>query len=420
MPIRDAFCPLGMNVCSLWVFFPVEEQRMNQSTAVKQTKTTTPTQLTPEIAHNMPLNDLVKLLELKNPMVEDIVYSDPRWSEMESIDASVAFPMVPKGVLKIQRPKYRHPQCVDSNPKYIPQTDILRTVLAWWCAPSRMLSLFLFGETGTGKTEMLLWFADRMNWPVSLTAVNESLRPEKVQGSFVLFNGKTPFRYGGVAKAMKYGWVQIMDECDKGSSDFLSKLHTPAEGKPWQLDDTGEIIKPHKNFRFCATGNTNGGGDITGRYHSSLRMDEAFRRRFAFKECDYPSAAIEDSIIKNSYPMISSKTRHLMVKLAVQMRLALKAPQLESQAETPEQIQKLGLPDERLSCAFSTRILVAWADYMNIFGARNVPLKESFDFVFGNSLDEEDAPAVYAIAQRVFGIAFNRPDGSSEAVTQGK
>ncbi|EGQ7973523.1 AAA domain-containing protein [Vibrio parahaemolyticus] len=374
-----------------------------------------------ESARQMSNEQLVKLLELKNPMIEDIVYSDPRWSEMELVDAGEVFaPHIPKGMFKIARPKHRHPKCIDSNPTYIPQRDVLRSILAWWCAPTRKLSLFMFGETGTGKTEMLLWFADRMNWPVSLTAVNESMRPEKAQGSYILFNGKTPYRYGSVASAMKYGWCQIMDECDKGSGDFLSKLHTPAEYKPWQLDDTGEIITPHKNFRFCATANTNGGGDMTGRYHTSQRLDEAFRRRFAFVECDYPSAAVEDSILSASYPDISKSTRHKMIKLAGQMRLALRAPQLEAKATTPEALNKLGLPDERLSCAFSTRVLVAWADYMTIFGVKNVPLKESFDFVFGNSLDESDEPAVYSIVQRIFGESFDHPDGWNEAKTSGK
>lgn len=392
---------------------------MNTAT---NTQTTAKTNvITRQTASQMSNEQLISLLDLKNPMIEDIVYSDPRWSEMEEVDAGEAFyPHVPKGLIKVLRPKHRHPKCIKSNPNYIPQRDVLRPLLAWWCAGTRKLSMFMFGETGTGKTEMLLWFADRMNWPVTLTAVNESLRPEKGQGSYVLFGDKTPFRYGSVAKAMKYGWVQIMDECDKGSGDFLSKLHTPAEYKPWELDDTGEIIEPHKNFRFCATGNTNGGGDLTGRYHTSQRLDEAFRRRFAFIECDYPSEAIEDSIISASYSDISKKTRHRMVKLAKEMRQALRAPQLEAEAMTPEDLAKLKLPTERLGCAFSTRVLVAWADYMTIFGAKSVPIKESFDFVFGNSLDDEDKPAVHSICYRIFGDDFKNPDFDSKATTAGK
>ena len=390
---------------------------MNTATAIAQPTTV----ITHATACQMPIEQLVKLLSLKNPMVEDIVYSDPRWSEMEEVDAGdVFYPHIPKGALNVLRPKYRHPNCIDANPTYIPQMNVLRPLLAWWCASNRKLSLFMFGETGTGKTEMLLWFADRMNWPVSLTAINESMRPEKLQGSYVLHGDKTPYRYGSLAKAMKYGWCQIMDECDKGSGDLLSKLHSPAECKPWQLDDTGEIILPHANYRFCATGNTAGGGDTSGRYHTSQRLDEAFRRRFAFVECDYPSEAIEDKIISTSYPDISKKTRHMMVKLAKQMRQALRAPQLEVQATTPEALAKLDLLDERLSCAFSTRVLIAWAEYMGIFGVKNIALKESFDFVFGNSLDDEDKPAVYSIIQRIFGEAFNHPDGWTGGTESGK
>ncbi|AWK84533.1 ATP-binding protein [Photobacterium damselae] len=369
-----------------------------------------PEVITKEFAATLDMDTLVSLLERKDPEIEDVVYSDKRWQEKENVDAHDLFDIVPKGVFTLARFKYRHPKCVASNPHYIPQREVLKRMMGWWCSVNRPVSLYLYGETGTGKTEMVQYFADKMNWPLSIMQVTEYTRSDKAQGSYILHNGKTPFRYGPVSQAMKYGWCLILDELDKGNGDFLCKLHNPVEGKPMQLDDTGEIILPNVNFRCLATGNTSGGGDMTGRYLTSNRLDEAFRRRFGFIKCDYPGFDTEVQILQKRYPDITTKTVRRMCRFATEIRKALQAPEIEARCVTPEELAAAKLPSERLGCAFSTRLLVAWAEYINVFGRQFTPLIESFNFVFGESLDEEDRPAVYAILQRVFGEAINHPD----------
>jgi len=230
-----------------------------------------------------------------------------------------------------------------------------------------------------------------MNWPLEIIQVNETMRPEKLQGGFTLNNGKTSFRYGGVANAMKFGWAVLLDELDKASGDVTSKMHAPTDGKPWTLDDTGETLVAIANYRLIGTGNTSGSGDTTGRYHTSQRMDEAFKLRFAFLECDYPEPVVELKILAQ-FTGISDKTKKTMIKFATEMRKALRGD------------------GDTISCAFSTRVLVAWCHYMTFFGAKNVPLRKSFDFTFGNSLDEDDRPAVEALLQRIFGDAIDLPD----------
>ncbi len=376
-----------------------------------------PSVITKEYAHALPIDELVALLELKDPEIEDVVYSDPRWNEMVTVDAGELFDIIPKGAVRIKQRKYRHPKCVASNPFYIPQRDVLRRVLGWWCAPERPLSLYLYGETGTGKTEMIQYFADKLNWPVSIMQVTEYSRSDKAQGSYVLHNGKTPFHYGPVAQSMKYGWCLILDELDKGNGDFHCKLHNPVEGKPMQIDDTGEIILPAEGYRCVGTGNTSGGGDISGRYLTSNRMDEAFRRRFGVVKCDYPAYDIECAILtsrNNPDSPISKKTIRRMCRFATEIRKALQAPEIEAKCTTPEELASAKLPVERLGCAFSTRILVAWHQYIMVFGRQFTPLIESFNFVFGESLDEEDRPAVFAILQRIFGESINHADEWTE------
>lgn len=337
------------------------------------------------------LKELVTIYkQTRDPLIKDLINSDERWAEKETVCGSVIFgSIIPPGVLTIERHKYRHPMTPDSNPNYIVNLDVLKAMMAWWCSPMQMLSLFLFGETGTGKTEFVTYFCDKMNCPLVTLQTNESLRCEQLFGGFQLINNETVFNYGGLAAAAKYGWCFLADELDKASGDITSKLHGATDRKPVMIDDTGEVIPLHNNYRFIGTGNTSGNGNTSGRYHTSQSFDEAFKLRFAFVEVPYPEPKVELAIL-TQFEDITALTKKRMIKFANQMRNSLK--------------------DGDFSAAFSTRSLVAWCYYMQTFGAKSVPMKRSFDFAFGNSLNEDDKEVTEGLLTRIFGDDLNHPD----------
>lgn len=114
----------------------------------------------------------------------------PDFYAIEKVGGEIAFPEVfSQGeVGKVTRRVNRHPDCIQSNPDYIPDETTLRRALAWWHTPMRM-ALGLHGETGTGKTELLLYIADRLNEPVYMVKVHPALMPEDLEGNKELVNG---------------------------------------------------------------------------------------------------------------------------------------------------------------------------------------------------------------------------------------
>lgn len=202
------------------------------------------------------------------------------YNQYEEVDGSLVFPeLYQKGQISITRRKYRHSNCIESNPYYVPDETMLRRCVAWWFGLGDPLGLY--GETGSGKTELLYFIADRLNEPVYLLQVNGGLLPEMVEGKTVLENGNTFDKLGLVPEAYKNGGLIILDELDKANKPLQSWFHPIAERKPLALEFSKEIILPHDQVRIAATANTLGQGG-SERYSSSNKLDDALRGRFGW------------------------------------------------------------------------------------------------------------------------------------------
>ncbi|MEZ8029226.1 AAA family ATPase [Enterovibrio norvegicus] len=308
-------------------------------------------------------------------------------------------PFVPQNidtVIEIPVQTTKHvPRAVEG---YIPDVNLLRRAVAWFFSQHRPNFFHTYGPTGSGKTDFWLWFAARCNWPVHLVTVTPSLRPDKMQGRWMLKDGETSYSLGPVAMGMTDGGIVLLDEADKGSLDFIAKMHLPAEmTKPWSIEDTGETIYPNENFRFITTGNTNGQGDTNGLYPSSRRWDTAFRNRAYVVPVQYVEPQLEMDIIEGRYPEFRQyrKTTKSMIKFANAMRDAMLGPSRKGDIASP------------LGTAFSTRILLNWCYYIVVAGINYVPLRETLETTFMNGIDDKDRDAIEKIANQV----FNGPNG---------
>lgn len=316
------------------------------------------------------------------------------YSEMVSVKMCEVFkPFVPTTVQAvIQIPKHRHPDVPKEVSGYIPDQELLKQAVSWFCSPRRPNFFHGVGPTGSGKTDFFLWLCSRLRWPVNLVSVNPSLRPEKMQGRWVLINGETTYVYGPIADAMKYGKCALLDECDKGSLDFIAKLHLPSEmTKPWSIEDTGEVIYPHPNFRFITLGNTSGEGDISGLYPSSRRWDTAFRNRSYVVPFPYLQEAIEEKVVLGKFPFL--KTHKRLVKKLLQFANSMRDAML---GPNRDRTTKAGI-----ATAFSTRVLLNWCYYIEING-QQAPLRASFNNVFWNGCDTRDKEDIKKIIDQVF------------------
>lgn len=316
---------------------------------------------------------------------------------MEEVCGSIVFPdFYSQGEVKLKRRVNRSVDCIPSNPDYIPDEMMLRRTLAWWFSP-RCKPLGLFGETGTGKTEMLLYVADRLNEPCYINKIHPAFMPEELEGSKELVgtpNGViTRNTLGLAAKAFKHGGLLILDEVDKANAALGCSLHGLVDGKPWPIEQFSCVLNQHSMFRVSATANTMGEGG-NERYHTSNRMDSALRSRFGWLKTQFPEQAREMAILQKKFPKLPNPMLKDCVRLANAFRDALLGQKRDGNIDNP------------INAVFSTRTLVHWCHYTMVFGLK-AKWYESLDFAFQGSVDPEYVEDAKAIIQRILGNNIN-------------
>lgn len=324
------------------------------------------------------------------------------FNEFIMVSAHAVFPEVIENdnPMKIKMRKHRHLDCKASNANYLPTEESFKIAMAWWFAPTQMLALGLHGETGTGKTELLMYIADRLNEPLYIEKVTTGLTGERFEGGYDLVTDKsgnnvTQKRYSQAMTGYINGGLVLLDEVDKANEDLGTSLHLFVEGKPYTLSTFGETVLKHQHCRIAATANTTGGGG-SDRYITSQRLDSALRARFGWLEMVYPKPHVEVNILCNMYPKIPTIFSSKMVQSANAIRDALLGKNRDGDIIDP------------ISCVFSTRTLVNWGYYIMAFGANRTALA-SLEFSFFGSVEEEDLPIVNGILQRIWGNDLNRP-----------
>lgn len=314
------------------------------------------------------------------------------FNQYEEVDGNLVFPeLYQKGQVSMVRRKYRHPNCIESNPHYVPDETILRRCIAWWFGLGDPLGLY--GETGSGKTDMLYFIADRLNEPVYLLQVNGGLLPEMVEGKTVLENGNTVDKLGLVPEAYKNGGLIILDELDKANKPLQSWFHPVMERKPLALEFSKEIILPHDQVRITATANTLGQGG-SEKYSSSNKLDDALRSRIGWLQMHYPAPAIVTNILKGMFEQhLPNALRRKMIQVAIS-------------------VQKVSQGDDaELNAVFSTRTLVKWAETLIAWGL-SANLSESLYFVTRGSCDPDDWDSLVSVFQRELGADLDDTVGN--------
>ncbi|MFT5723882.1 MAG: cobaltochelatase CobS [Bacteroidia bacterium] len=317
------------------------------------------------------------------------------YNQLEEVCGSTLFPaLYQPGEVKLKRRAHRHPDCIMSNPDYIPDETLLRRSLAWFFFPS-MKPLGLHGETGTGKTELALYICDMLNEPLYIVKVHPALMPEDIEGCKDLIASEkgvvSKNSLGLAAKAYRNGGVLLLDEVDKVNAPLGCALHGLTDGKPWPIEQFNIVINKHPYFRCMATANTMGEGGHE-RYHTSNRMDQALRSRFGWRQTHFPDSVHELKILEKKFPMLPYGMKKEMVSLANAMRDALLGKDRKGNIDNP------------INAVFSTRTLVDWGKATLCFGKTAI-WRESLDYAFQGSIDPEHLDSVNDIIhQKLHGI----------------
>lgn len=228
---------------------------------------------------------------------------------------------------------------------YVFNIDLAKKVIV---AFELNMPAYFWGYHGTGKTTMFEQCAARTNRPFMRVQHTINTEESHIVGQYVVRNQEvmeeelhtdgnkvevrrhrpsTEFQLGPLPLAMLNGMVYCADEYDAAMPSVTLVYQSVLEGKPLVIKDAPpeyRVIRPHPDFRFCATGNTNGVGDETGLYQGTNIQNAANYSRFPIvEEVAYMDAQIEESILRQK-TMVPKEIAAKIVKFAGNVREGFK------------------------------------------------------------------------------------------------
>lgn len=273
-----------------------------------------------------------------------------------------------------------HPEMVpDIDDGYVYELDNLKNVML---ALELNMPLYVWGHAGTGKTTLLEQICARTTRPTLRVQHTVNTEESHVVGQWVARGGETHFELGPLALAMKHGWVYLADEYDFALPSVLAVYQPVLEGKSLvikEADAANRIIRPHPNFRFMATGNTNGCGDETGLYQGTSIQNAANYDRYGMViQVRYMKPELEQRILVNQAGIDIGDAKKI-VDFANRVRESYDG--------------------NKISNTISPRTLINAAK----LGLRRGSFRTGVGLSFTNKLSRVDREVVDGLAQRIFG-----------------
>ncbi|OAD82830.1 hypothetical protein ATN89_17250 [Comamonas thiooxydans] len=264
------------------------------------------------------------------------------------------------------------------NEHYVFNVDVLKTLSL---GIELNIPSYLWGHAGTGKSTIWEQICARTQRPMIRVQHTANMEEEHVVGGWRLRDGKTIFELGMLPLAMKNGWLYLADEYDFARPEVLSLYQAVLEGKPLiikEADPENRVIFPHPNFRFAATGNTNGQGDETGLYQGTVVQNAANYERFGIVEhMPYMDEGQEATVVA-----AAAKCNLVDAKKLVSFATAIRKE----------------FDSARLSNPISPRSLIAAAR----IGIARGSLKIGLEKAYMNRLSSVDRTAAMQFADRIF------------------
>jgi midasin (ATPase involved in ribosome maturation) len=224
------------------------------------------------------------------------------------------------------------------------------------------LPILLVGDTGTGKTTIIQELAKKHKKKLSRANLHGQTSTDEFVGKMLL-NGKSTYWQDGILiTAMKEGHWILCDEINAALPEILFVLHSLLDDDKsvTLLENKGEVIKPHKDFRFFATMNP------FDEYAGTKDLNKAFLSRFAIvAHFQYPDIEMEAEILRERIKDLTDDDSRFMVDLAERIR----------EAKSKDEIY--------YTC--STRDLLFWGTFIKDLGR-----KTAFAYTILNKANAED------------------------------
>ncbi|MDO4936891.1 MAG: MoxR family ATPase [Sutterellaceae bacterium] len=245
------------------------------------------------------------------------------------------------------------------------------------------IPVYIWGHKGAGKTELVEQICARTNRPLMRVQHTVNTEESQIVGQWVVRNGATEFELGPLPMAMLNGWAYLADEYDFAMPSVLATYQAVLEGKPLTIKEAPvsmRVIRPHKNFRFFATGNTNGTGDESGLYQGTTIQNSANYDRFGLVIRKAYMSEEDESKILCQNAKVSEKDAQDLVRFAASVRESFDAG--------------------KISDTISPRTLLFAAK----LGIAHASFATGLELAFFNKLNAVDKKACEGYAQRIFGV----------------
>ena len=230
------------------------------------------------------------------------------------------------------------------------------------------ISCLLVGETGTGKTSLIRQIAFLRKQPYIRVNLNGYTSPDELVGSKSARDGSTFFEDGVIIQAMRTGAVLVVDELNAATPDCMFIFHALLDDERKITLPTGEVVKPHPEFRFFATMNPD--------YEGTKSINRAFLDRFGVIIVETLAPDLEEKyLINNGASQVDANN---MVLFANAYRAAYR--------------------DQKTMTFCSTRTLLQWNDLVK----QGFTLEQAFLFaVLGKSRAEEKTAMIDVFSAQV-------------------
>ena len=168
--------------------------------------------------------------------------------------------------------------------------------------------VFITGLSGNGKTLAVTQACAESKREMIRCNITIETDEDDLLGGYRLKDGQTVWQNGPVIEAMERGAVLLLDEIDLASNKIMC-LQPILEGSGVYVKKINKFVKPKLGFNVIATANTKGQGSDDGKFIGTNVLNEAFLERFPITfEQSYPSVAIEQKILVNTYKNSTGKS----------------------------------------------------------------------------------------------------------------
>ncbi|NOU23948.1 MAG: CbbQ/NirQ/NorQ/GpvN family protein [Methylotenera sp.] len=164
-------------------------------------------------------------------------------------------------------------------------------VALYEAAYAARLPVMLKGPTGCGKSRFVEHMAWKLGKPLIIVACNEDMTASDLVGRYLLDANGTRWLDGPLTLAARYGAICYLDEIVEARQDTTVVIHPLTDHRrTLPLDKKGELVAAHPDFQLVISYNPG--------YQSLLKdLKQSTKQRFTAFDFDYPTAALETTIL---------------------------------------------------------------------------------------------------------------------------